>query len=366
MKRFNFTYVCLLSVILTLLALPLFGEDSLDESAKGSTLILPFARYSNDTGILAGLIGNLNRYGVLDKGDAILLSTSLQYSQKKQGVANLSVDYHTRNNELKSFIDFGYKHWPDSFYGIGIESKRSDREEYISKKFEILGGVSKKILSEWSLGVHLDYGDYQLEAEENTLFLDEGSIVGVDGGRVFGFGLTMSKDTRNSYFFATEGEYWELGASFFEDTLVGDYQFSNYVVDYRKYLPLKKGHSVAIQAFLGSQTNGVPFQRMYQLGNYLRGYNRSRFINSKVNAFRAEYRLFPFSGEFGSRVGLVLFPELGTVFSTVDDWELKNYKLSFGMGIRFRALEGDSPLLRIDFGITPESTNLIIISTEAF
>jgi outer membrane protein assembly factor BamA len=353
--------------IIAVLIIPtlLFGAVEQDKR-EDKTLVIPYARYATENGFVVGVIGNLVFYDVVNEEDTGLFSGSLQYTQKKQGVVSLSTGYQAKEKKYQAGLDFDYKHWPDNFYGIGSSSLLHNKETYISKKFEVAGSVRKKTYSAWSLGLHTDYGNYSLDLNEKNAILDQGSITGSDGGEAFGVGISLNKDSRNSLFFPTDGEYLELRVNHFEDRLIGDFAFNSVTLDYRRFFGINKWQSVSLQGFTGVERGDVPFQKMYQLGNYLRGYSRSRYIDANITAVRSEYRLFPFDGKFASRIGFVIFPEIGSVFSNFDDWSISDFKVSYGFGVRFKALKGDSPLLRIDLGLTPESYNIIAIGSEAF
>lgn len=356
-----------LCLVLAALIVPtlLFGIVE-KEKKENKALLIPYARYATENGFVVGVIGNLVFYDVVNDEDASLLSGSLQYTQKKQGVISLSTGYQTKEKRYQTGLDFDYKYWPDYFYGIGSDALQSNKEKYVSKKFEVAGSVRKKIYSAWSLGLHTDYGNYSLDLNEKNVLLKQGSITGSGGGEAFGVGISLNKDDRNSLFFPTDGEYLELRANYFEDKLIGDFAFSSVTVDYRRFFGINKWQSVSLQGFVGVERGDIPFQKMYQLGNYLRGYRRSRYIDANLTTVRSEYRLFPFDGEFASRIGFVVFPEVGSVFSNFNDWSISDFKVSYGFGVRFRALKGDSPLLRIDLGVTPESYSFIAIGSEAF
>ena len=133
-------------------------------------------------------------------------------------------------------------------------------------------------------------------------------------------GISLSYDQRKSYFFTTEGRYFEIRAIFYKKMLGSDYGFSLYTIDYRRYYQLSNKRSVGWQLFSGYKTAEVPFQQMFQLGDFLRAFDSSRYIDRVITILRSEYRYFPWEGKLTRRIGLVCFAESGTVFAELEDW----------------------------------------------
>lgn len=66
------------------------------------------------------------------------------------------------------------------------------------------------------------------------------------------------------------------------------------------------------------------------------------------------------------RWGFVVFGGTGEVWNRFANFTLANYKWTAGTGLRFNVNKDDPTNLRIDFGITKESTGFYLQFGEAF
>jgi outer membrane protein assembly factor BamA len=341
-------------------------EPEFDLPPKLERVILPYALYTSETGIVVGLAGSLSLHDNFNEKDKLTLLFSTQYTQKKQMVISLIPRYQTADNLFYLETDISYKNWPSEFYGVGINTSKEDPEKYVAKDFAFSLNLGKQVYRFWSLGYQFQYSNFEVKPDDDSPLLASNSIRGSSGGKVVGKGILLTRDKRNSRFFATRGEFYEAGGIIYSKTLGSDYDFKRISIDLRKYFPLTAKQSVSFQFFTGYHTKGVPFQEMFQLGDFLRSYQTARYIDRSIAIIRTEYRVFPWERKFSKRIGFVLFVETGSVFSEYSDWDHSDLKVSLGGGFRFRIVEGDGVLLRGDIGFSPGSYNLIFIAMEAF
>ncbi len=360
-KLFYSLFICFITVI------SLFSSEGEEEAvSRNDIAILPYLSYASETGFSGGLLSSLNLYNLLFREDNLRLLTSVQYTQKKQIAVNLNQYYLSGAKGVYTGIDFGYKYWPDDFYGVGITTRQSFEESYISREFEVEWNIGKRIYREWTLGLIASFADYSLKLGPDNPLLLSGTIPGSSGGRVTGTGLVATRDRRNSSFFATSGDFIQLSGTIYNENIGGDFSFNRYTLDLRKYLPLTEKQSISFQLYTGYQSDGVPFQNMFQLGDYLRAFPTSRYIDKSVIIARSEYRVFPWDSWLLRRTGIVLFAETGNLSDSFGDWEPGKQKFSFGAGGRYRLIEGEGMLLRFDIGFSSESVNILFVAREAF
>ena len=133
--------------------------------------------------------------------------------------------------------------------------------------------------------------------------------------------------------------------------------------DARKYLNISgNGESVlALQALIQLHSGSPPFNEMAMLGGdrINRGYYEGRYRDQNAVQIQAEWR----QGLFG-RFGFTVFGATGEVWNCFENFTLQNYKWSGGAGIRINANREDPLNLRIDFGVTGESTVSIFVSAR--
>ncbi len=367
MKKGLTCKIFLVIIILELSLSGVYGMVQEDEiSKKPEKAIFPYALYATETGFLIGLLGSINLYEFIKEDDKYMMIGSISITQKKQIEFNLNQNYIMIDKGIQIGLDLGYKYWPDEFFEIGIDSAKDTKEDYISKVFEMGLNPQKRVLNNWSLGGIYHYGNYRLETDESAPLLNSGLILGSRGGSLSGIGFSISKDKRNSSFFTTDGEYYEMKAIFYENEFSSDYLYSLYSLDARKYYPVSDNSSIAFQFFSGYTTSGVPFQQMFKLGSFLRAYPRNRYIDRSVTIGRGEYRTFPWNGKWTKRIGVVIFSESGTVLNDFEDWRWDRQKLSLGGGFRYRLIEGEGLVLRFDAGFAEKGVNIMFLASEAF
>lgn len=188
--------------------------------------------------------------------------------------------------------------------------------------------------------------------------------VGTSG--LYGFGATLTHDTRDSAFLATEGHFIELG---FEQ-VIGTYQYPRAEVDLRRYFTLWQrpdGSGRHVLSLLGRFSvtgSDTPVYERYFAGGFstLRGFAfrgaspRQDGVAVGGNAMllaSAEY-VFPITADDMLRG--VIFCDSGTVLPSIDQWN-QDYRVSPGFGLRIAIpAMGPAPIaLDFAFPITKQS-----------
>ncbi len=323
---------------------------------------LPFAFYSSETGIGGGLFSSITTSDFILRNGRLSVFAIAQATQKKQVVLNVKPRYNTGDYTFE--VPFAYVVWPQSFYGIGINSNLNDEVKFTSIRHEFSLDIRKRVFQKWTFGLYGNYADYSLKnIAPNSLLVN---TTGSKGGSIIGVGASLSYDTRNSLFFSTEGDYFELQYLDYNSLLGSEFQFKSSSLDLRKFYSFATIHSLGFQFYSEYQFGSPPFQKMKKLGDYLRAYESTRYIDKGILALRSEYRIFPWFEKWYNRIGFVLFAESGTVFDELNDLSFKNVKFSGGFGTRFKLSKGDGILLRFDLGFSNESFNMAVLGTEAF
>ena len=191
--------------------------------------------------------------------------------------------------------------------------------------------------------------------------MDSGNILGSEGGVISGFGIKASWDSRNNNLYPTNGSYLQFSALTYEAALGSDFVFNRYMIDLRYYKSLFPKHVLAFQSVLGFSNGNPTFMMFYELGNFLRGYYQSRFMDKNMVIFQAEYRMHLFG-----RFGLAAFAGMGEVANKFNHISTKELKPSFGFGIRFALIPEQKVNLRIDFGYGKDDSSFDIIINEMF
>jgi len=107
----------------------------------------------------------------------------------------------------------------------------------------------------------------------------------------------------------------------------------------------------------------APFQIMSFLGgmNFMRGYYMGRFRDNNAIILQGEYRM-PVWWRFGA----VAFASAGDVAYKIDQFKLSDFKVTFGVGIRFAIDPKERINFRLDFAWADDSSGIYFTVVEAF
>ena len=194
--------------------------------------------------------------------------------------------------------------------------------------------------------------------EGGQLIIDKPS--GFQPGYFLGLGPSVGFDTRDNIVYPHKGTYIKSKVNFFFPGLKGDYEYTDFSIDARKYLSTQnKKNTLAFQTIFSFQSNqNVPFYELNRLGgeSRLRGILSQRYMDTKRGLAQMEYRRkLPFS------LGFVLFGGAGKVFHEFDEMNFNHIKYSCGFGFRWMMIPQELINFRIDFGYGSNGENGIYI-----
>jgi hypothetical protein len=316
--------------------------------------------YSKETNLVIGAAMRLNLQLEPEKR-ASSVSLAATYSLNRQFNFWFTPVIYWKKEEIKLLGNIAYFGGPNTFYGIGNNTNRSDIEYYSSRTFDFWASLSKRLYSSLYGGFGYQYKNIEITDNEDGKLLAGGTIPGSEGGRISGIGIFAAWDARNNKVFPESGGYHQFNSRFYGDDLNSDYMFNSFLADLRYYQPLFSSHVLAFQAASGIITGDPPFQELNSLGKYLRGYSGSRFMDKHFAVFQTEYRLPLFR-----RLGFVGFAGVGQVAGTYRDVSFRELKPSGGIGLRVGIFPEDRLKLRIDLGFGVDEVNLDLGVGEAF
>jgi len=174
--------------------------------------------------------------------------------------------------------------------------------------------------------------------------------------------LTLRRDTRNHFFFPTEGTVARLSYAKASGLLGGDTDFSRYEAEGAVWIPAPffKGASVMAHGEIGymkeDSDRGLPTYEKYMIGgiNSVRGYdwysisprdeNGDTIGGEKMMAFNFELA-FPILREQG--LYAVAFYDMGNVWDSSGKYSFSDLRRSYGGGLRYLSPMGP---FRIEYG----------------
>jgi len=313
---------------------------------------LPMVLYTPETQVIGSLLGVY----FFPLGDPETTRPSsvkgvAAISTRGQILANVEDELWFDANRWRLKNIFQYRSWPDTFYGIGNDTRSSDAEGFTYERFQLISKLERIAWRNLYLGVvqHAELVDV-VDAEQDGI-LDTQPVPGGEGGWASGLGLSITWDGRDSALYPTRGGFYRFEASWYASFLGSDYAFGMFDLDLRQYVTPWLDHVVAFQLRTSYAPGHVPFTLMPTLGGSrnLRGLYAGRFRDQGAITSQVEYR-FPLFWRFKA----VAFAGAGQVF---DDWsELDPRALHYtaGGGLRFQISEDRPAHVRCDVGWSPD------------
>lgn len=258
-----------------------------------------------------------------------------------------------------------YNKLPILYFGIGNNSKEEDEELYSFSNILLEPLFLRKLRDYVFLGGGIRYNIvYNVEIEDNgQIYRDK--PLGYLGSTSAGLQLALTFDNRDNVLYATKGALLELTAGYYQPFAGGEYKYQIYRFDYRQYFKVfKNRNDVFALQFLGYFTNGdVPLADYARLGGseMLRGYYEGRFRDRSMLAAQIEYR-----AQILDLLGAVVFFGIGDVAPNPRSFDLRDFKPSFGAGLRFMIVKDENLNIRFDYGFGRKTRNYYFNIAEAF
>ncbi|NIO48376.1 MAG: BamA/TamA family outer membrane protein [Candidatus Aminicenantes bacterium] len=357
-----------LSISLIFVCSPLvFGEENKkneSEEKKSRLIVLPVIFYSPETKVAGGL-GGIYSFRTSNKAQSRPSSIRLGmiYTQKKQVMLEFGPDIYFKNEEYHLKCKINFINFSERFYGIGSSTTKDMREDFTSRITRINLNLKKKLFQKLYIGIQYEREQNEVVKVEEDGQLIRKEILGSEPGKVSGIGFLVNRDARNNIFSPSSGDFCLLSTTLFRNGLGSNYDFTRHRLDLRKYFPLFSSHVLAFQSYFSLITGDPPFQMLSLMGgqNWMRGYYKGRFRDKNMIVLQMEYRM-PLLWKFG----IVGFLGFGDVANKVDNFVLKDFKYSVGLGIRYMLSCKEKLNVRFDFGFCKESFGVYIAVNEAF
>lgn len=308
---------------------------SSEDPYKGRIVPIPLLIYSPETSFGFGLSAQyLFRFKNTDSTSNLSVTgLTVMYTLKKQFIIHPNWDLFFNNQTYRFTGDFLYQRYPDSFYGIGNNTRRSDQERYTTKYILLKARATRRVVQDLYLGLQyrLEYM-FDPEYKAGGLF-ENNDIPGEAGFRASGVGVAIIYDSRDNTMYPFHGYYITVSNHFYRDWLGSTVEFDNVKLDARLYFnPGKGSHIIALNGYMELNNGDPPFMMLSKLGGeqIMRGHFYGRYRERQILAAQLEYR-FPIWWRF---IG-VAFTGVGDVAHTFNDFALNDLKYSFGGGLRF-------------------------------
>ena len=348
---------CLLTLwTLGLLSCSLFSFSQNDTTIKvipktHNMLVLPLVSRSIETNWAFGVAGSATFH--IKSGGENTRTSNLQaltlYTLRHQFIAAINGSIYFPGEQFILNQQISYSFFPDEFWGLGKNTPDSNKEHYSYKQFYVYLHPQYRVGKNMFVGLLYEYQrvmDVQYTA--GGLF-DKENIAGREGYHISGLGSSFTYDTRNNAFAPDKGMLMQFSFNHFDHIFASGYEYTNFVLDFRKFMRLYKNQVLALQANAFFNIGTVPIRSLASLGgaNSMRGYYDGRFRDKNKAVIQAEYRVPLFW-----RIGVVAFGDIGNVSDHVGGLDLSDLKYTYGAGLRFALDKVERLNLRFDYGAT--------------
>ena len=262
-----------------------------------------------------------------------------------------------------------FQSFPVSFYGTGMDASLQDEQKVEAVQFLLKERVLRKVTRNFYAGL-----EFELNRTDEVIFSDpdllqqELNLYGTEGSTNLGLGFGLLVDTRHNVLNVRDGYFSEFAVLNYSRSLGSDFNFTYLVSDSRYFKTVRKNQVFAMQALGQFSFGNVPFNQLPQMGgpNLMRGYYQGRFRDNNHLAAQIEYRFLPLPLGFSKRIGAAVFASTGTVFSSSERIELRDFRGAIGGGLRFLLFPKKDIFVRADFALTREGNGFYLYIGEAF
>ena len=337
-------------------------EDSVNVS-RGKLVVLPLIFFKPETSwsFGAGSVYTFRLPGQPLESNPQQFQIGGSWSLKNQIAIQGQARFFFRD-QYRVYGEVGWYNFSYQFYGIGNNEDKFE-EIYFATFPSVEVNMLSKVLPDLFGGFRFILDDFKVTETAENSRLNDGEITGSEGGFHSALGVVINYDTRDRAYCPCHGTFLEV-AFYSSNSIFGSsFNYLKTIADYSAYFELKEDHILAFNAY-GEFTNGeVPFNQLAQMGgsSRMRGYNEGFYTDKHYLTTQLEYR-FPLFW----RLGAVAFFSVGRVSDEFLDFDVGNFRITTGGGLRFALDEKEKVNLRLDYGIGKGTSGFYITVGEAF
>ncbi|NDE15261.1 hypothetical protein EBZ80_10065 [bacterium] len=290
------------------------------------------------------------------------------YTEKKQFILRGSLERYVNDNRDLITLSVMAQRYPDSFFGVGNNTRVRDEEKYTSYAWETNARYLHEVNPRVYIGAQAAIYHERIDHLKPGGFLDrradqnDNPVRGIDPFALSGAGILLRRDTRDDYQDPVRGSFVEASTTTRLRALGSDHQYNTTAIDTRWFVPLSSAKSpasgnvprLAFQALAISTNGDPPFQALAMMGgrDVLRGYFLGRYRDRDLAVFQSELRI-PVS----QRWGAVAYAGAGNVSRHWSGMKASEFKPATGAGVRYRFSDVQKVNIRLDFTWGRETPN---------
>jgi hypothetical protein len=341
------------------------AKSDIEDKPRSGWAALPLISYTPETEI--GLGGFGAHFFRLGDAPASSRPSSLAlvglYTTRDQLILELIPELYWSSEKWHIWSKLDYRLYPNYFWGVGNQMPESAQEYYTENTPRLQFWLRRMVYASFYLEGRLDAQYLVVQNTEAGGLLATKSVLGSEGGRTVGLGLTLGWDSRDHAVQPRTGGFYELSSMGWQRAFGSAYDFYELIVNFRQFIPIAQSHVLGLQVFGQFLGGEVPFYKMALIGGQrlLRGYYEGRYRDKDLLAAQAEYRL-----PIGWRFGAVLFVALGDVSRRLTSFNLGHLKWATGGGLRILLNSDERLNLRADIAAGYQTWGIYIGIAEAF
>ncbi|REH01715.1 BamA/TamA family outer membrane protein [Flavobacterium aquicola] len=326
-----------------------FNDFNAKAEAIFKIIPVPIYGYSTEAGSIYGLAKN-NVFS-LSKKDTISKPSKISglVSNSTEGRLNVvaSSQFFIKENKYQIISYLFYQKQPQYIFGIGNDVGIDDGELINFDRIKFYSNNLMLVKKDLYIGIPIEFANYWNMQIPSESFLYEQNVLGIDGGYDVGVGLSGMYDTRKNPYNPQQGVYCLSSLVFHPKFLGSTYQFTNFILDVRKYYNPWLEHIIALQFYTSNAFGDTPFYDLSMMGgsDRMRGFYQGGYRDKALVDSQLEYRA-PIWNIFG----LAGFIGTGRVFSGYNDLSFEKWRFSYGGGLRIMVDSKHKTNLRFDFG----------------
>ncbi len=255
------------------------------------------------------------------------------------------------------------------FFGLGAGTHEGDETGYTAKESVVRGAVGINFFKAWRATVGARLRRYTTERTiipRTTDLADRfPDVPGVGTNNTIANEFRLLWDTRDSPVTPSRGSTGEVFMEKTSIALGSDADYFRYGLEGRRLFPWKNPKQTTVIHALYEKVNGsfIPFYEMPAVGGRttLRGYGDGRLTDRGRLVFNVEQRMtFASLAMMGIQTNFEVAPffDLGTVFPTLTEVQLKNFRPVYGGA--FRAAVKPNVVGDVEVGIGKEGPAVFV------
>jgi len=335
------------------------------DSTNLSYQILPVAWYVPETGFTVGLTGisTFRLKGEPKTSRASAINFDAAVTMRGKVFAFVPFEIYKYNEKYRLKGEIGMYKYQYSFYGIGGQSLKDNKEKYNVVFPRLLFNLSRRVSGPVFLGLGYRFDHFDINKIENEGILSNQRPLGVEGGTISNLFLSFLLDSRDHIFDTRKGFYIETFLEKSTPYFGATYTYQKIESDFRSFHEVQKNLVLANNLYFTKMIGDVPFFTMPYLSTSRRGrgFADRRFMDKTLLNFQSELR-FPLFW----RLEAAVMVSAGVLGPSINGLDFNDIKWAYGTGFRYIVNKEERNKIRLDLGFTGEDFNFYITANEAF